>query len=416
MRIALYHNLPQGGALRLLKETIVRSAREHEYHLYRIVRDNGEIVTSDSIPDGVTAVHDIAVQAWRHQARRSTPALPAPPLDEVAPPQPWGRPSGRLWALRSAADVLALWRGEPMIAARIDADGYDLCFVHSCRLTQAPSLLAHLRTPSVYYAQEPRRLAVEQPIRRNAFDGLPAYEKAAMFVGDAVLQRRDRRAVDRSSALVCNSLFSAEVFYRVYGRTATLVRPGVDQEAFRPSGAKRENYVLSVGALTASKGHTAIVEAVSFLPRRSRPAVIVAYGRAVPGYEEMLRNLASRRGVELELQAAISDSELVRLYSAAQATVCAARLEPFGLTPLESLSCGTPVVAVNQGGFRETVSDGLNGLLVPPTPTGLAHGIDAVLSGHLPGHANEFRATIAEHTWDKTVDELHKLFRAIASH
>ena len=55
--------------------------------------------------------------------------------------------------------------------------------------------------------------------------------------------------------------------------------------------------------------------------------------------------------------------------------VYAPRLEPFGLAPLEANACGLPVVAVAEGGVRETIIDGVNGLLVQHQPQAIAHAI-----------------------------------------
>ena len=63
--------------------------------------------------------------------------------------------------------------------------------------------------------------------------------------------------------------------------------------------------------------------------------------------------------------------------------MCAARLEPFGLTVLESTSCGTPVVAVAQGGYRETVVDGVNGYLAQRNADSVGDGIIRIVCGDL---------------------------------
>jgi glycosyltransferase involved in cell wall biosynthesis len=66
-------------------------------------------------------------------------------------------------------------------------------------------------------------------------------------------------------------------------------------------------------------------------------------------------------------------------YNRAKATVCANVLEPFGLVPLESMACGTPVIAVREGGLRESVRDGETGYLVDRDETALGAAIDAVI-------------------------------------
>ncbi|HYF63604.1 MAG TPA: glycosyltransferase, partial [Herpetosiphonaceae bacterium] len=65
----------------------------------------------------------------------------------------------------------------------------------------------------------------------------------------------------------------------------------------------------------------------------------------------------------------------------------APHLEPFGLAPLEANACGAPVVAAAEGGVRETVLDGVSGLLVEPTVAALSGGIGRLRSD--PAYAAE---------------------------
>jgi len=71
---------------------------------------------------------------------------------------------------------------------------------------------------------------------------------------------------------------------------------------------------------------------------------------------------------------------VVDLLNRAALLVYCPRLEPFGLAPLEANACGLPVVAVAEGGVRETVLDGVNGLLVEDDPEAVAAGIDRLLT------------------------------------
>ena len=70
-----------------------------------------------------------------------------------------------------------------------------------------------------------------------------------------------------------------------------------------------------------------------------------------------------------------SDRQLAKIYSESFATVCPAREEPFGLVPLESMACETPVLAVDEGGYKETVVDGVTGFLLPRDPKAFAEKI-----------------------------------------
>jgi glycosyltransferase involved in cell wall biosynthesis len=160
------------------------------------------------------------------------------------------------------------------------------------------------------------------------------------------------------------------------------------------------------------KGHALVVESLARLPKSTRPALRIVLPR--PGGTEQVEQLARDRDVDLSIDAAIDEDALVERYRAAIATVCAARLEPFGLTAIESMGCGTAVVAIREGGFRESVVDGVTGLLVEPVAEALAEGIgkvagDPQLAQRL-GEAGR-REVMARWTWKRTVNQMEEILK-----
>ena len=75
----------------------------------------------------------------------------------------------------------------------------------------------------------------------------------------------------------------------------------------------------------------------------------------------------------------ISYDELIKLYNEVKLVLFTPYLEPFGLVPLESFACGTPVIGVKEGGVRETVKHGENGLLLDRDERIFAKGIEELL-------------------------------------
>jgi glycosyltransferase involved in cell wall biosynthesis len=139
---------------------------------------------------------------------------------------------------------------------------------------------------------------------------------------------------------------------------------GIDCERFRPTGETKESFAMGLGSLHPSKGPDRAIEAISRIPEAVRPKLIWVGNVADPDYAKTIRKQAIEKGVFFELRVMVSDNELVSLLSRATCMLYTSRLEPFGLAPLEANACGTAVVAVAEGGIRETVIDGLNGFLV----------------------------------------------------
>jgi glycosyltransferase involved in cell wall biosynthesis len=120
--------------------------------------------------------------------------------------------------------------------------------------------------------------------------------------------------------------------------------------------------VLSVGSCRPSKGYEFLLRSLALIGPENRPRLVIVSNLSEPGWEEYLQNLASDLNVNLDILNLVDDAKLVSLYNKAKLVVYAPYLEPFGLVPLEAMSCGTPVVAVKEGGVRETVIHEKTGL------------------------------------------------------
>jgi glycosyltransferase involved in cell wall biosynthesis len=345
MRIALYHNLPSGGAKRTLMESAKRLSTRHRVDAYTLS----------------CAEHDFGdLRPWVHH-------------HQVFPFQPsklFGSPLGRLNQVSRMADLRRLRSLTRQIAQQIDGIGYDVVFVHPCQFEQSPSILRYVRTPTVYYCQEPRRSSYEAMPKRPYDDD--ANRRRRLFnVVDPLphLYRRLARRTDQvntrsADRVFVNSMFMAETVNRLYGISATVAYHGVDVAQFRPLGIEKSHIVLSVGSLTPLKGFDFLVRAMARLDAATCPRLVIASNFQNADERLFIELLAKRHGVQLSLLCAIDDDALVTLYNEALLVAYSAIREPFGLVPLEAMACGTPVVSVNEGGVAESVIAGHTGLLV----------------------------------------------------
>lgn len=153
-----------------------------------------------------------------------------------------------------------------------------------------------------------------------------------------------------------------------------VVYPGIDLEHFGalstdgPSSDEARAWgwrLLCVGRLDARKGYATAIEALSHLPEE---ASLTIDGRGDDAHRMELLSAAEQAGVGPRVRFMQSSREdLPRVYGEADALVFPSEWEePFGLVPLEAMSCGTPVVASASGGASEYLSDRENCLLVPP--------------------------------------------------
>src|SRR3954451_5627433 len=159
---------------------------------------------------------------------------------------------------------------------------------------------------------------------------------------------------------------------------------GVDLEHFRPEGPAeprgREHRIVYAGRLVERKGIGNIITALEQVPGCE---FVIAGGPPASGLGSdpeacRLQALAARHGVtdRVHLRGRVGRDELPALLRSADALVTVPWYEPFGITPLEAMACGIPVVASAVGGMIDTVVDGVTGRHVPPRDP---HRLAAVL-------------------------------------
>jgi D-inositol-3-phosphate glycosyltransferase len=169
--------------------------------------------------------------------------------------------------------------------------------------------------------------------------------------------------------------------------TVSVVPCGVDTTSFRPGGAALRRgpggRLLVLGRLVARKGIDTAIDAVALLPGTE---LVVAGGpdrAALPEDPEYrrLRGIAHRRGVanRVFFTGAVPRPRVPELIRCVDLVVCTPWYEPFGITPLEAMACGVPVVASAVGGLTDSVVHGSTGLLVPPRDAGMTAAAAATL-------------------------------------
>lgn len=409
LRVALFHGLPPGGALRALYETVKRFPPELQVDLF----------TADLAPADRFA--DLAAGTYRLDLSRavvSTRSYELPGAVRALTPR-----LGRIGAFVVAGGGMR--RVQRQMASDINRGGYDVAYLHACRFSLSVPIAEWLTVPCVFYAQETRRVGFEaQQHRVSEHSNRQALLRVLRRPYESVCRRRDRRAVAAVDHVLCNSHFSSDMLTAAYGIDPVVCYLGVDSNVFRPSDEFPVGSnvvplrVLSVGALHPVKGHDLAAAATAHAANASsaRGELHVVYERERTGYASELGRLARSLGIDLHLHRGITDEGLVDLYRSARVTICAARLEPFGLTALESTSCGTPVVAINQGGYRETIIDGVNGYLAERNATSLGEGIVRIVRGDLRTTPATLHAQVSrDWSWDAAAERIANQLRLAAS-
>jgi glycosyltransferase involved in cell wall biosynthesis len=400
MRIALFYNIPSGGAKRTIYESTKRLSTRHPIDVYTFT----------------TAGHDFAdirpyVNEYQCFEYHFAPLL--------------GSPFGRFNQAIRLSDLRRMNQSSKRVAHIIESRAYELAYVHPCQVTQSPMILQHLKEiPTVYYLQEPPRAIYEKrpvrPFYKNNGSRLRSFLNnidPLLLTYNSTMRKVDLDNTRSANKVLVNSLFVSGVVKDIYKINPCLSYHGVDIEKFRIIPEEKRDMVLSVGSLTPLKGFDFLIKSIALIPGKVRPPLVIASNFQMPEEKKYLEEMALNLEVELILLNNVTDEELISLYNSTRLTVYAPIREPFGLVSLESMACGTPVVAVREGGVQEAVIHEHTGLTADRDTAQFAEAIQSLLSQ--PELARQYgqngREQVMQNwTWDRAVETLESHLLACA--
>jgi glycosyltransferase involved in cell wall biosynthesis len=387
MRLAVYHPWVylRGGAERILVEILERSA--HEWTVY----------------------------THHHDAEATFSQLRGPEVVELTP---------RVSVRRSFGPLLHA--GAAMIRTRLPRDGARGLLVSSEGLGDL--LLARADIPSVAYCHTPLKILHDPATRAALQERDPAKAAAVSMLGGG-FHRLDRALWRRYKHVLVNS---SEVRERVLrGGLAPeerieVLHPGVDVARYiRDERAlaeldlrrPREPVFLVAGRVLWWKNLELAVDAFRIAKERGMPGRMVIAGQVDAksrGYVEMLRGRAADLPITFE-----DDKDLTARFHEAAALVFTSHNEDWGIVPLEAMAAGTPVLAVDSGGPRESILHGETGWLLPNDAAAFAAQMHVVAASAV-GRPSELlrmgdacRRRAAEFTWTRFVARVDEVMEEV---
>ncbi|MFC1654010.1 glycosyltransferase, partial [Patescibacteria group bacterium] len=168
------------------------------------------------------------------------------------------------------------------------------------------------------------------------------------------LRMYDFESAQKPDLLVANSENVRKRIKKFYRRDAKVIYPPVDLPHIRL--ARRGEYYLVISRIVGGKGLSLAVEAANEM---KVPLKVVGVSAGWGKEEERLKDMA---GKTVQFLGHVDDDELAGLYAGAKAFLVLASDEDFGITPVEAMGAGTPVIAYAGGGYKETVVEGKTGV------------------------------------------------------
>ncbi len=225
-------------------------------------------------------------------------------------------------------------------------------------------------------------------------------------------ERQVMQHCDRIIASTERERYALNRYYGVSPEKVSVIPCGVNLDLFRPTGkamARRklglgeDKIMLFVGRIERLKGIDKIIRAMNYLADIRPKLIIVGEDGNRPGEINYLKELAQSLGVlkDISFTGLINYENLPDFYSAADVCVFPSYYESFGLAPLESLACGTPVVATDVGDLKNIILQGSGYVLKDNRFEDLADKIGLILRNPEPGpkEIQSIRSTVLHFGW-----------------
>ena len=238
----------------------------------------------------------------------------------------------------------------PLAAEHLDFKGYDL--VISSSSSFAKGIIVPSGTKHICYLHTPTRFLWENRIGYLADLPQPSFIRAILPFVLHRMRQWDVMAAERPDVMLTNSQTSRLRILRYYRRDAQVIHPPVDTDNIQLSRHEGA-YWLAGGRLVPYKRFDLIVKAFNKL---NLPLIIFGTGPE-------LKRLKKIAGKKTKFAGAVSDQEKTKLYRYAIGYINP-QIEDFGITAVEAMAAGRPVIAYGKGGAAETIIPGKTGTFI----------------------------------------------------
>ncbi len=402
MNIALFHNLPSGGAKRHTFEQ-VRELSKRGYQITEFAPSTADLNFCSLTP---FITEQRIFNTYEPDLINRIPFI-----------------TPYIHLIQGIKFLNTTERTNTIVAREIDQGEFDLVMVKDCRIIGNPYVLKYLATPNIFQCHH----GLGHKIKSRNINHLERitpvdervkqlYFKPARSLFNKKLSHDEKTNIRFAHRVITNSKYSSKEVSSYYNIESDYVYPGINTKTFKPIDTEKGDYVLSVGEISYRKGYRFLITALSHIDSTRRPTLHIIANSEIPGERRIIEEMADKNEIKLIIERVLDDTRLVQAYNQAQAFVYSPIQEALGMAPLEAMACGLPVIAVSDGGVSETVHDGEVGWLVNRDPQDFAIRLEALLFDNTM-KKNMGAAAVnyirKNWTWENAVDCLENQFHEL---
>lgn len=269
----------------------------------------------------------------------------------------WNVKTSILQHLPFKAKLISMFRFiAPLIFKMMDLSNYDLIITSTTGTYTSPNFVkVGKKTKFINYCHTPPRYLYGYPVANDWKNNV--FRRFLLVLGHIpmhFLRLLDFQSAQLPKYVIANSKEVQKRIEKFYRRNSTVIYPPVEIPKLEKI-LQKENYYLIGGRVSRHKGHDIAIKAFTKLklPLKVFGGTFASYG---------LDQFKKYAGKNIEFLGEVTDKEKWELMKKAKAFIFPSEQEDFGIVPVEAMAVGTPVIALKQGGVKETVIDGKTGL------------------------------------------------------
>ena len=268
----------------------------------------------------------------------------------------WNIKTSFLQYIPFKAKLISLFRFvAPIIFWMFDLSDYDVVITSTAGTYTSPNFIrTSKKTLLISYCHTPPRYLYGYAVANDWTNN--AFRRVLLVLGQIpmhFLRILDFKSAQIPKYIIANSKEVAARIEKFYRRPSTVIYPPVEIPVMGED-IKKENYYLIGGRVSRHKGHDIAIKAFTKLglPFKVFGGTFASYG---------LDQFKKTAGKNIEFLGEVTEEEKWDLMKKAKAFIFPSEQEDFGIIPVEAMAAGTPVIALNQGGVKETVIEGKTG-------------------------------------------------------